>query len=463
MNYINLINSFWRNNGEHSLNGSATSLYFFLMHSCNSLGWKSSFRHSDRYLSARLGLSINTVRTAKIKLKEMGLINFVVDSEKGGRGYQNTTRYILTPPKMIVKSESFEHENAVKTDSINGGFDENDSKNVHQYMSKSISKNDFNGSNMSKIDHFQNVSTVKERIKIESKIDNNIKLNSNNITYREIYKEKKDKKKEILELIFTEIKNIRAELGSLKHTTEELSKRLEKLEEKEKKSCGKKKEKEASSWISTRGLESKTDFKGSNEPNSEGFGSGWDKNTDLEKSGLKTAHLEVKTEKPEKPEEKEHKQNQEKLVMPDSFRPIWRDYLEYRTAKKKKPYAGPKFEQMAVNNLLGLSNNNPEIGRKILEQTIIRNWDGLFELKENIYIKKTNFNNSQNGQPNFSNTNNQYTGNSRNTKGRPSGKISANTFFARKLSAEFYKNNQSKDITALTEILQSGGNTAICV
>lgn len=67
MNYLSLINKFWQLNSEYPIGMSATVVYFYLLKVCNFLGWKKEFRHSDKYIALHLGISINTVRDAKIK------------------------------------------------------------------------------------------------------------------------------------------------------------------------------------------------------------------------------------------------------------------------------------------------------------------------------------------------------------------------------------------------------------
>lgn len=71
----------------------------------------------------------------------------------------------------------------------------------------------------------------------------------------------------------------------------------------------------------------------------------------------------------------------ENLFIPNEFKPIWNEWLEYRKAKKKKPYAGLKWEQIAVNKFIDLSANNIENAKLIIRQTIENNWEGLFKLK----------------------------------------------------------------------------------
>lgn len=71
------------------------------------------------------------------------------------------------------------------------------------------------------------------------------------------------------------------------------------------------------------------------------------------------------------------------LLIPNEFKPIWNEWLEYRKAKKKKNYAGVKWEQIALNKLIEISKNNIETAKAIVKQTVENNWEGLFELKTN--------------------------------------------------------------------------------
>lgn len=94
MNYIELIRQFWQCNNEIPIGPNATALYFYLLKVCNSLGWKETFKHSDRYISIQLGISVNTVRTAKNRLKQLGLIDFK-SPEKASKGLNGSTMYKL--------------------------------------------------------------------------------------------------------------------------------------------------------------------------------------------------------------------------------------------------------------------------------------------------------------------------------------------------------------------------------
>ena len=109
MNYIQLINQFWLCNNEIPMGVNATALYFYLLKVCNSLGWKDSFRHSDKRISLELGISVNTVRMAKTKLKQSGLIEFY-SPEKRGKGLEGTTTY------KIISISNFDIGTDIGTD-----------------------------------------------------------------------------------------------------------------------------------------------------------------------------------------------------------------------------------------------------------------------------------------------------------------------------------------------------------
>jgi hypothetical protein len=94
MNYIELINQFWQCDIEHSFNGSETRLYFYLLHTCNSLRWKNPFTHSDAHLAAVSGMSVNTLKTARNRLKQAGLLEFTPGSQ--GRGQSHKALYKLS-------------------------------------------------------------------------------------------------------------------------------------------------------------------------------------------------------------------------------------------------------------------------------------------------------------------------------------------------------------------------------
>ncbi len=103
MNYIELINRFWSCSIERASNPSDCMLYFYLLDTCNALHWKQPFGQSDRYLSAMLNISVNTIRNSKNRLKQMGLIDFKVP-DKASKGIDGQTKYWF--PSTVSKNDT---------------------------------------------------------------------------------------------------------------------------------------------------------------------------------------------------------------------------------------------------------------------------------------------------------------------------------------------------------------------
>lgn len=101
MNYIELVNRFWQCNEEHPIGASATSIYFYLVHTCNKLGWKDPFKHSDRHIALTFDMSVNTVRTAKNILKQRSLIDFKAGNPKGGKSLNSVTVYSFSKMQYV--------------------------------------------------------------------------------------------------------------------------------------------------------------------------------------------------------------------------------------------------------------------------------------------------------------------------------------------------------------------------
>lgn len=95
MNYIELINNFWKADTEHSFTGNETKLYMYLLHTSNSLGWKNPFRLSYRQIELGSGLSVNTVKTTRNRLKQAGMIDFTEGRKGNPRDFGNKTVYAI--------------------------------------------------------------------------------------------------------------------------------------------------------------------------------------------------------------------------------------------------------------------------------------------------------------------------------------------------------------------------------
>ena len=103
-NYVILINRFWTCSIERVFNSSDCMLYFYLLNTCNKLRWKQPFGQSDRYLSNVLGMSVPTIRAAKLRLKHSGLIDFRVPP-KVSKSHDGQTKYCF--PNVTTTVQNF--------------------------------------------------------------------------------------------------------------------------------------------------------------------------------------------------------------------------------------------------------------------------------------------------------------------------------------------------------------------
>lgn len=76
MNYIELINHFWRTHRLHEFSPNEAFLYFALLNECNLRSWQNPFSCTNKSLCATTGLCEKTIISIRGKLKERGLIDF---------------------------------------------------------------------------------------------------------------------------------------------------------------------------------------------------------------------------------------------------------------------------------------------------------------------------------------------------------------------------------------------------
>lgn len=89
MNYIDLVNQFWQLRREVPFTSVHADLYFYLLNTSNSLGWKNPFQQGNPIIMATLGISDKTLAKARAKLEAVGLIGF----KSGVKGTHST--YLL--------------------------------------------------------------------------------------------------------------------------------------------------------------------------------------------------------------------------------------------------------------------------------------------------------------------------------------------------------------------------------
>lgn len=116
MTYIELINRYWKLNKEHSFTPYETHLYFKLLDTCNSLGWKNPFSQSNRYICGEIGVSEPKLIDLRNKLKQYGLIRF-----ESGKVKREKTQYFILGLTEFSQSISLSHsQNSSLSDSLNG-------------------------------------------------------------------------------------------------------------------------------------------------------------------------------------------------------------------------------------------------------------------------------------------------------------------------------------------------------
>lgn len=136
MTYIELINNFWFLDDDWQFTCCETRLYFYLLKTANRLGWVDSWARSDARVSSDVGVSVNSMKTARNRLVQAGLIAF----KPGGNGQRDKTRYQviydfryqnmtpnLTPnlapnltPNLVPKVQPYNNKTKTKTKSVGG-------------------------------------------------------------------------------------------------------------------------------------------------------------------------------------------------------------------------------------------------------------------------------------------------------------------------------------------------------
>ena len=76
MNYINIIEGFWKMNAYDRFSSSEIILYLYLVHICNQNYWNMPIACKTATLQSELGLNKSTIIRARAKLRERGLIEF---------------------------------------------------------------------------------------------------------------------------------------------------------------------------------------------------------------------------------------------------------------------------------------------------------------------------------------------------------------------------------------------------
>lgn len=112
MNLFELENNFWRLDEQESFSGNETRLYFFLLHLANRSFWSEWIEYADKKMVANANISLQVLKSAREKLKDAQLIDFVV-----GGGFRVKTKYQILAPIPTPKLSPY--TNKTKEKNIN--------------------------------------------------------------------------------------------------------------------------------------------------------------------------------------------------------------------------------------------------------------------------------------------------------------------------------------------------------
>ena len=109
MNYIELINNFWKVHKEYNFSPIEIALYFYLLDVSNGLGWKNPFNQANTFIVGILGISEKTLYNARKTLEEAGLIEF-----ESGNGRRYKSSYFLKGCNSYNLSGTLSEEDSIK-------------------------------------------------------------------------------------------------------------------------------------------------------------------------------------------------------------------------------------------------------------------------------------------------------------------------------------------------------------
>jgi len=121
MNYIDLLNHFWKINKEFSFTPNEKAVYFALLYKWNDLHRKNPFNMSREELAAEAGVSVSSVKRSRLLLEKAELISY-----DPGDGRRNNTVYLLKSPGKGVHTEPLSLKKGCHSEPLNS------TKGVHK-------------------------------------------------------------------------------------------------------------------------------------------------------------------------------------------------------------------------------------------------------------------------------------------------------------------------------------------
>ena len=101
MNYIELLNNFWKKDVEYNFSDKEIALYFYLLNVSNSINWKNPFGLSNAMTIAKFGWGKKAFDNAKNNLQKADLISF-----RSGDGRGNVYQYSIKDTEKVYQKDT---------------------------------------------------------------------------------------------------------------------------------------------------------------------------------------------------------------------------------------------------------------------------------------------------------------------------------------------------------------------
>lgn len=99
MNYIKIINDFWRFRREKTVSSTQADLFFFLLNECNSRNWQQPFEMTNGAICASIGITEKTLISARMELEKLNLIAVIPGEKKAKSPQYSFTLYCKNSSK----------------------------------------------------------------------------------------------------------------------------------------------------------------------------------------------------------------------------------------------------------------------------------------------------------------------------------------------------------------------------
>jgi len=107
MDYIKLMNRFWKLHSERRFTTAETALYFQLLDISNGLVWKNPFQQSNERLYSSLQIAEKTLMAARSRLQAVGLLSFKPGHKRYPTVYELAPYNALFVPARTLETAGF--------------------------------------------------------------------------------------------------------------------------------------------------------------------------------------------------------------------------------------------------------------------------------------------------------------------------------------------------------------------